>query len=102
MDTFLLIVLMVLSALVIRWLRQLRHEPPPGSLGALVASQGVDWGTLARSATVREFADGLENCRQCAAKAECGSWLASGQREGYQRFCPNARFVERVAERAAR
>ena len=49
-----------------------------------------------------EFADGLENCRQCAAKAECGSWLASGQREGYQRFCPNARFVERVAERAAR
>ena len=102
MDTFLLLMALLLGVLIIRWLWQLRREPLPGSLGALFARQGVNWGALARAASVREFADGLEHCMACPAKSECGRWLASGQREGFQKFCPNAAFVERVRERAVR
>lgn len=29
----------------------------------------------------------------CSAKDECDAWLASGRRDGYARFCPNAAYV---------
>jgi hypothetical protein len=52
--------------------------------------------------TVEEFASGLDRCSQCGAKADCGRWLAAGHRDGYQRFCPNAAFVQRVTKTAIR
>jgi hypothetical protein len=33
-------------------------------------------------------------CVFCAAKAQCDAWLACGAREGFERFCPNAGFIE--------
>jgi hypothetical protein len=80
----------------------LGHEPAPGSLGALFAREGIDWARLAAAASVDEFALGLSRCTECRAKAECGEWLASGRRDGYQSFCPNAAFVERVTKVAMR
>jgi|SRR5688572_15880927 len=81
---------------------RLAREPAPGSLGALFARQGIDWAGLAGAASVREFSIGLDRCAECSAKARCGEWLASGRRAGYQAFCPNAAFVERVAKAATR
>ena len=78
------------------------HEPAPGTLGTMLARAGVDWSHLASAASVEEFARGLNRCAECRAKAECAEWLASGRRDGYQRFCPNAAFVERVRKAAAR
>jgi hypothetical protein len=78
-----------------------RHEPAPGTLGALFARLGVDWARLASLMTVEQFATGLDRCRECSAKADCGRWLAAGNRDGYQRFCPNAAVVERISKAAA-
>jgi hypothetical protein len=78
-----------------------RHEPAPGTLGALFARQGVDWARLASLMTVEQFATGLDRCRECGAKADCGRWLAAGNRDGYQRFCPNAAVVERISKAVA-
>jgi hypothetical protein len=39
-------------------------------------------------------------CTVCRDKASCDAWLASGARDGYQRFCPNAGFIERARREA--
>lgn len=36
-------------------------------------------------------------CVGCAAKGACDTWLASGQRDGFETFCPNADFIGRSA-----
>lgn len=36
-------------------------------------------------------------CVGCADKARCDAWLASGRREGFEAFCPNADFIGRSA-----
>jgi hypothetical protein len=36
-------------------------------------------------------------CAHCAAKGACDTWLASGRRDGFEAFCPNADFVGRNA-----
>lgn len=74
----------------------LRREPPPGLLGAMLSRHGVDWGTLAASGALNDLALGLRRCNACGENARCRQWLDSGAREGYQSFCPNAAFVERM------
>jgi len=87
-------------ALASMW--RLRHEPPPEELSALLARQGVDWGGLAAAAALNEFAFALRRCAGCRARAQCREWLASGRREGYEAFCENGAFVERVKSAALR
>ncbi|OGA78360.1 MAG: hypothetical protein A3G27_13230 [Betaproteobacteria bacterium RIFCSPLOWO2_12_FULL_66_14] len=36
-------------------------------------------------------------CANCADKAACDAWLASGRRDGFEAFCPNADFIGRSA-----
>jgi len=36
-------------------------------------------------------------CVGCVDKARCDAWLASGRREGFEVFCPNADFIGRNA-----
>ncbi len=36
-------------------------------------------------------------CAACAGKAICDEWLASGRRDGFEAFCPNADFIGRCA-----
>ena len=40
-------------------------------------------------------------CVFCRAKAQCDAWLWSGKREGIERFCPNAEFIELAEDKAA-
>jgi hypothetical protein len=39
----------------------------------------------------------VRRCVGCAEAARCRSWLDAGRREGYDAFCPNAGYVERIA-----
>lgn len=32
-------------------------------------------------------------CVYCSTKEECDAWLASGRREGFEAFCPNAAYI---------
>ena len=42
----------------------------------------------------REFAVAVRRCVDCGEAAQCRAWLASGARDGYQSFCPNAEYIE--------
>jgi hypothetical protein len=44
-----------------------------------------------------EAAVAARRCVGCADKERCDAWLASGEREGFEAFCPNADFVGRSA-----
>jgi hypothetical protein len=47
---------------------RLRREPAPAELGAMLARQGIDWGRLAVSGSLRDFALGMRRCSACRAK----------------------------------
>ena len=38
-------------------------------------------------------AQAARRCVFCSTKEECDAWLASGQTQGSERFCPNAEFI---------
>lgn len=78
-----------------------RREPAAG-LGVMLARNGLDWGRLAAVGSIGEVATALDRCADCRAKTQCEEWLASGRRDGYTSFCPNAAFVERMKGAAQR
>ena len=90
----LVLVLFVYIAVASLW--ELRREPAPAVLGAMLARQGIGWGRLTAAGALRDFSLGVRRCDGCNAKAECREWLASRRREGYETFCPNAAFIERM------
>ena len=49
----------------------------------------------------RDFAVAVQRCVSCSEAAQCRAWLASGARDGYQTFCPNARYVQRMKDLAS-
>ena len=49
----------------------------------------------------RDFAVAVQRCLSCNQPAQCRAWLASGARQGYETFCPNARYVQRIKELAS-
>lgn len=57
--------------------------------------------TLALASGSRDFARAVRRCVACRQTAQCRAWLASGAREGYESFCPNARYVRRMEELAS-
>ena len=44
----------------------------------------------------RAYALAVQRCLACTEAAQCQAWLWSGARDGYQPFCPNAAFIERM------
>lgn len=75
---------------------RLRREPAPAALGAMLGRQGIDWGRLAAAGALRDFYLGVHRCNDCRAKARCREWLDGDRRDGYETFCPNAGFIERM------
>lgn len=63
-------------------------------LSALLRRQGEDVLRQAIFGDGRELRSAVRNCRRCAAAERCRALLASGAREGYAEFCPNAGFIE--------
>ena len=68
----------------------------PVLLGELLRSQGEGVARLAIAPGGHGFALAVRRCLDCEAKVQCRAWLDSGKREGYEVFCPNAGFVERL------
>lgn len=96
------LILGVVTYITLVTLWRLRHEPASPGLGAMLARHGLDWGRLADVAAIGEVSIALDRCSHCGAKARCSEWLASGGRTGYESFCPNAAFVERMKGAAQR
>lgn len=46
-----------------------------------------------------ELAYAVRRCAACPSPDTCREWLASGQRAGWEKFCPNAAFIGRLQER---
>ncbi len=67
----------------------LRLEQVLGRRGAELAVAGAQGPCDAAVAARR--------CAACADKALCDAWLASGRRDGFEAFCPNAYFIGRCA-----
>jgi Family of unknown function (DUF6455) len=44
----------------------------------------------------RGLAYAVRRCTLCPSVDACREWLASGSREGLERFCPNASLIERL------
>ena len=44
----------------------------------------------------REFALAVQRCLVCSEVPRCGAWLSTGARDGYQSFCPNAPYIDRM------
>jgi hypothetical protein len=44
----------------------------------------------------RPLAMALRRCALCPSVEECRHWLASDAREGFEAFCPNSRYIERL------
>ena len=49
----------------------------------------------------RQFAVAVRRCLSCHQAAQCHAWLASGAKQGYETFCPNAGYVERMKKLAS-
>jgi len=68
----------------------------PLLLDRLLRRQGERVAYRAIAAGGADFATAVRQCVGCPEAAQCRAWLASGATEGYESFCPNAGFVQRV------
>jgi hypothetical protein len=67
----------------------LRLEQMLGRRGVQLAAAGEQ--------APSDTAAAARRCAGCAGKAVCDDWLASGRRDGFEAFCPNADFIGRCA-----
>jgi hypothetical protein len=68
----------------------------PVLIDRMLRRQGERVAYRAVAAGGRDFAVAVRRCVECQEAAQCRAWLASGASEGYESFCPNAGFIQRV------
>lgn len=68
----------------------------PLLLERLLRRQGDDLASRALASGDQYFAVAVRRCLRCTEAAQCRAWLSSGARDGYQWFCPNAHYVDRM------
>ena len=68
----------------------------PVLIDRLLRRQGERVAYRAIAAGGRDFTRAVEQCMACQRAAECRAWLLSGASEGYESFCPNTGFIQRV------
>jgi hypothetical protein len=74
---------------------------PPGNAKPLLLEQalrrqGDDVARRASASGSHDFAMAVQRCLACNEAAECRAWLSSGAREGFEHFCPNRGYIERM------
>ena len=92
-----LALLTVLLFAVARMLRMGLHDDGRLRLAELLERRGAKLEVDALDTYAPAIA--ARRCVYCTAKKECDAWLASGKRDGYAQFCPNAEFVARRPNR---
>src|SRR5690349_8331829 len=60
--------------------------------------QGDDVAHRALSSGSHDCVMAVQRCLACSEAAQCRAWLSSGARDGYQSFCPNAGYIERMKQ----
>jgi len=68
----------------------------PVLLDRLLRRQGERVACRAVAVGGRDLAVAVRDCIECQEAAQCRAWLASGATDGYESFCPNAGFIQRV------
>ena len=90
----LLAVIAVAAVVAAQW-RNLPEGPVP--LYEMLRRQSNEAAGLALASGSRDFAVALKRCVGCSAREECRSWLDSGRREGFDKFCANASYVSAMS-----
>jgi hypothetical protein len=91
-----LLALFILGCIVVTLWKAGFGDSPEVLLERVLRSQGDRVAYLALAGGERAFAQAVRQCTRCSEAAQCRAWLCSGAREGYQSFCPNAGFVQRM------
>ena len=68
----------------------------PLLLSDLLAFEGIDMAEHIRGAGAYQFALAARKCMQCTERARCESWISRKQPGGYESFCPNTPYIERM------
>jgi len=76
-------------------------DASPVLLEQVLRRQGDGVARIALASGDRRLAVAVGQCTRCREAAQCRAWLHSGAREGYQTFCPNAGYVQRMKALAA-
>lgn len=79
------------AVLALGW-REL-HEQARRRLGRMLARHGVSAGPSGY-----QGAAATGRCAACNNTVECDEWMRSGNREGSERFCPNAGLIARMKQ----
>jgi hypothetical protein len=82
------------AVLLALWSRDALEKPL--LLERVLRRQGDDVAHRALASGSQDFAGAVRQCLRCAEAAQCRAWLASGARQGYQWFCPNAGYIDRM------
>lgn len=94
-----LAVIMIYLALMM-WRRAWADERPL-LLGDMLRRQGTGLVDAATTGSRQQFALAVRRCTACGAEHACRDWLEAGKRDGYEEFCPNAEYIERLKGAAA-
>lgn len=91
-----LITLFIAACIVLALWRESQGDSAPVLLEQLLRRQGDDVARRALASGSNDFALAVRQCLNCSRAAQCRAWLYSGAADGYQSFCPNAGFVQRI------
>ncbi len=78
--------------------RSMVDQSARGLMVRMLARQGLAPPASARTvdgteAAAQAAAHAFRNCAMCQAAEECERFLASGDREGFEAFCPNSGYI---------
>lgn len=94
-STIVIAMMACAAILFILW-RQGVGDERPVLIDRLLRRQGERVAYRAIAVGGRDFALAVKQCVECQEAAQCRAWLASGATDGYESFCPNAGFIQRV------
>lgn len=75
--------------------RRTMHDDAPLPLFGMIERHGTTPQGLEAVVSAGNLALAARRCAFCGSKEKCRAWLASGRREDYPMFCPNAGLFER-------
>jgi hypothetical protein len=94
-SVIVIVALICAGFLFVLW-QQGSGDRRPVLIDRMLRRQGERVAYRAVAAGGRDFAVAVTQCVACQQAAECRAWLLSGATEGYESFCPNAGFIQRV------
>ena len=90
----LLVLLAAMSPSLYALQKRLATMPQDLELWRALHRRGLSANDAAQDPQALGFA--LHRCRLCTKVEKCAEWLASGERTDLEKFCPNARYLERL------